>query len=202
MSLFPSPAGRKLVLVTLASVLLAGCAGQPSAMGRKPYMGTIDPVDPTSYHTDFKRLDLLPKEIGRLLKYKPLEFYRGPGNDSELVRLKKILDSHFVYVSDLVNYGQHRVWRAPVDMKMVDGKIHGDLEDYAIVARAMLLARGLPAQLAMTDRLYDGQMLMVASSKGLAIDRLQKDLREIRRYDVMLYSRETLEAPWSTKPTH
>ncbi len=188
----------KTIGAAVLAFSLAGCNFSPILpRASQPEPAPKVATDITAFTTNFNEMDWLPEDIQSLLKYPPLVFHSlNPAVNSEMKMIKSVLDAHFEYRSDMINYGQHKVWRTPYEMKRDKGKFIGDLEDYAILARAMMIKRGIPARLAMLDTMYDGQLLMVAEANGYVIDRLQKDVRPGKYYKIQMLSQMSLTEPW------
>lgn len=192
---------RNLLVFIVCPFLLSACSTsgylkiKPLSDRERASLLMSSPQDVTPFQVAFSTFDSLPADFARLLDYPPLVLF-SHNEPSELGRVKKILDEHFRYTSDMRQYQEHRIWRSPLEMQR-DGKVFvGDLEDYAILARAMLHKRHIPARIAMLDTLYDGQMVMVTEANGMVIDRLQKEIRPRKYYQFQMLSQISLTEPW------
>jgi predicted transglutaminase-like cysteine proteinase len=115
-----------------------------------------------------------------------------PDRMAAIEEVNSEVNGSIVEMADIDHYGQQDVWSLPEDGK-------GDCEDFAMLKRKLLLARGFPASalsitVGTTRKGLAHAWLVVATDKGnLVLDNLSSTVRPERETGYTVQSRQTSE---------
>jgi len=189
----------RMTIFVILCWLLFGCAHTTSP---KPLTGDTATSAPHGFLQIVNTSNLMtPPPILSVKLYYPKLPLHEVGTfsvESELQTVKNILDRHFIYVSDQQNYGKAEDWRKPIDMKIVGSTIYGDCDDYALLIKAMLNARGLQSRLVFAESEYSNEYHALNEINGWVIDNRYSMILPVQStgYRPLLVSSFDLLQPW------